>query len=44
MDHMVVCSFFLFLAIPMACGSSQARDQAHTTAATQAATVTMLNL
>ena len=31
--------FFFFLATSMACGSSQARDRIHTTAATQAAAV-----
>ena len=30
-----------FMATPTACGSSQARDQAHDTAATQATAVTM---
>ena len=34
---------FFFLAAPAVCGSSQARDGIHTTAATQAATVTKLN-
>ena len=32
---------FFFLAVPMACGSSQARDQTHATEAIQVATVTM---
>ena len=32
-----------FLATPMACKGSEARDQKHTTAATQAAAVTMLD-
>ena len=35
--------FFFFLAAPAVCGISQARDGIHTTAATQAATVTKLN-
>ena len=32
-----------FLATPMACGYSQARDQTHTTTATQATAVTTLD-
>ena len=32
---------FIFLAIPMACGSSQGGDRTCTTAATQAVAVTM---
>ena len=33
----------LFLAAPMACGSSQAKDQTQTTAVTRATSVTMLD-
>ena len=32
--------YFKFLAVPMACGSSWTRDQTHSKAVTQAATVT----
>ena len=35
--------FLFFLATPMACGSSQVRDQTHATAATQVAAVAMLD-
>ena len=35
-----VFTVFLFLAVPVACGGSQARDQTHTTAATQGTAVT----
>ena len=33
-----------FLAVPVTCGSSWARDRTHTTVMTQAATGTMLDL
>ena len=36
-------SLFFFLAAPMACGSSQARDRTRATAVTEAATVTTLD-
>lgn len=36
------CCFFLFLAAPMSCGSSPARNWTHTTAVTWAAAVTTL--
>ena len=35
--------FYSFLAMPVACGSSWARDQTHATAVTQAAAVTTLD-
>ena len=36
--------YHIKLVTPTACGNSWARDQTHTTAATQAATVTTLHL
>ena len=37
----IKCFFVCFVAACAACGSSQARDQTHTTAVTRAAVVTM---
>ena len=34
LEHVIY--LFIFLATPMACGSSQARDQTHSTAVTMA--------
>ena len=36
--------FYLFLAVPAACGSSRVRDQTHATAVTGTAVVTMPDL
>ena len=42
--HFTLASFFSFLAMPVACGSSQARDQTQDAkAVTQDAAVTMLD-
>ena len=34
LDSRYVLFYFIFLAVPVACGISQARDQMHTTAVT----------
>ena len=41
--HLILVSFLIFLAIPVARRSAWAGDQTHATAAAQAAAVTMLD-